>query len=648
MKQEFGIFGNNLVNRAGTVIPASAYMHAHEHKTLAQHRAGQLIGEPSHIQHDMHRLHAWCKIVGLLVDGHAVSVFGELLIPEETHEIEALKTVAAEYWAHHHVDGMSDYKNDLLSRLSPLDWSDLQFFRMEAYVAHCSGLASRMYPDLFTPMLKGVDKDGLTDYQMLRTRFREVQPGIFHDPSKDLLLFAHRFFRRSLSHRNKLNDYFLTSFQETVDEIGSAVVPRLRLDPDVLGHPASLLGLLELEYWHGPKFNNEIEAIDSGVAEHKANDRDRFFEGVDKTHIWWKPTETRTLHGELFKYRTFEIEELIEEPSAGLNAEYGCRYAHSEYSLSSASISHFDGAIRAYPEEAYFDRIDKMIDRAGKHSNYTKLFRFDGDMPVERWKRLLSDYFRGNSLVPEYFGGVSIEEGSEGGIPHTGSHTEVCELEQPPDALCAFVSIAPYTEVLPFALEFTWATLSDGSRLPVMETGASSIDAVFRDKTDLSDIVTAGPVDGRWNLARMVFGQSEDFPHKMYDIVSAVSSALLEDINGGRVHDIAVAVSWPYKELQVTLSIRGRAVTVQELLGRLFCIIDPISPPSAWIEALACAVKALDPKNESPRNFAGLDEGILAIARVAPSNFHLIVPESMRDELFRVHQPNLSRDAALD
>lgn len=62
---------------------------------------------------------------------------------------------------------------------------------------------------------------------------KQIQPGVFYDPQRDLVLFAHRFFRRSLSHRNKLNDYFLLSFHSTATELGATVTSRLRLDPDV-------------------------------------------------------------------------------------------------------------------------------------------------------------------------------------------------------------------------------------------------------------------------------------------------------------------------------------------------------------------------------------------------------------------------------
>lgn len=236
---------------------------------------------------------------------------------------------------------------------------------MEGAVVHRAGIASELYPHLFVPGVGLVDKDGLTDYRDLVAHMKQIQPGVFHDGDRDVLLFAHRFFRRSLSHRNKLNTYFLQSFGAAARSNNELRV-RIRLDPDVLGHPGSAQEMIEMEYWHDPKFRDDISSIPSAVAEYKADERTREYQGVDRTHIWWKMPETRDVDGESVGYRTFEIEELIENESWGLGSDiYGCRYAHAEFSADEAAITHFDGAIRAYEGDAYLERIDTSIDKAG-------------------------------------------------------------------------------------------------------------------------------------------------------------------------------------------------------------------------------------------------------------------------------------------
>ena len=229
----------------------------------------------------------------------------------------------------------------------------------------------------------------------------QVQPGVFHDRGRNLLLFAHRFFRRSLSHRNKLNDYFLQSFDATARE-NADLRARLRLDPDVVGHPKSARNLIELEHWRGPLYSDNIATIPNGVAEHKADEQSRLYEGIDRTQLWWKAPECRRADGQAVDYRTFEIEELIENPSGGLgDDQFGCRYAHAEFSADEAAITHFDGSIRAYAWEPYLERIETSIDRAGKRADYTKVFRFDGALAIPTGSGSLSDFFRGNKLIPE-------------------------------------------------------------------------------------------------------------------------------------------------------------------------------------------------------------------------------------------------------
>ena len=247
----------------------------------------------------------------------------------------------------------------------------------------------------------------MVDYDALLERTRQLQPGVFHEPKRDLVLFAHRFFRRSLSHRNSLNQYVLRSFHRAAT--AGEVTARLRLDPSLLGHPGSARDIMELEYWHGPRFDDDISTIPAGVAEHASDEREKFFSAVSKTHIWWKdPEERRREDTGPCMVRTFEIEELVEDPSPGLAENvFGCRYAHAEYDIEQVAISHFDGAIRAYEGDVYLARLDRLIDRAGKHADYTKLFRLDGLIPVATWKRVLTDFYRGNGLVPEYLGALS-------------------------------------------------------------------------------------------------------------------------------------------------------------------------------------------------------------------------------------------------
>jgi len=248
----------------------------------------------------------WSRTLGLYLDSEMVRVLGLIEEPESDEEKAELQARSVQYWERYHNEGAAAYRDELIARVVPANLSGAQFLQMEAILVKRDGIAAELYPTLFKPRLGIVDKDGLTNYRDLLHQTTQVQPGVFHDRGRDLLLFAHRFFRRSFSHRNKLNDYFLRTFDAVAQE-NENLEFRLRLDPDVLGHPASARFTMELEHWRGPLYDDDISSIPNGVAEHKADQRTKLYEGVDRTQMWWKAPESRQLNAQTISYRTFEM-----------------------------------------------------------------------------------------------------------------------------------------------------------------------------------------------------------------------------------------------------------------------------------------------------------------------------------------------------
>lgn len=613
MKQELGIFATDQVDLHGTCIVASELMAAEERARYACER-GFPLGNPMHIQHDLHRPIGWSRILGHVVDGAMVRTIGILNKAETDDEKAGLAKLSAEFWHRHHYLGKESLRDELSERVAPATLQGATYHRLEAYAVARSGLAAELYPELFDLTSELVDKDGLTDYRALVKRMKHLQPGLFLDSERGLVLFAHRFFRRSLSHRNKLNDYFLDSFDMTAKE--SSLNPRLRLDPDLLGHAQTVHHLMEREYWHGPKFSDDVVAILPGSSEHKASERVRFYEGVDKTHFWWKKPEDRVQDGTKVAYRTFEVEELIENVSGGLLDErYGCRYAHAEFSPAVSAITHFDGAIRAYPAEAYLERIEKTIDRAGKHSEYTKLFRFDGPLPVQRWKRLLSDFYRGNPLIPEYLGGDGQEFGNENDPMGAVDIKSVLLDNSGGEELCAFISL-DHEEVEPALVIHTQCSRFGGRlEIQAVETGGGAIDTFLRSKVDLANVVTLGAVDGVLHLARISFGATETLLENMRLIIDGIAEGLAKDAADLALRKISVALSWPVDRLNVTLSLRGSPKDVETVLASLLMVIDPMKLPSTWIEPLSAVVRRLSPRQTPTHNLWNVLEGSLVFSR---------------------------------
>ncbi|MDO9474334.1 MAG: hypothetical protein Q7J28_14875 [Caulobacter sp.] len=579
MKSAFAVLNTDQLNRQNLFIPASTLIEALEsHVAQCAHR-GMPVGTPMHLSHDVHRPVGWSISAAVHLGSDMARQLGVLCLPESPEEYEALDRLREAYWRHYHHDAVEPYVAELAARLLPADVTEAKWMRAEAPALVRPGLAAEVYPEFFKSEGGLVDKDGLVDYAALQSRMKEVVPGVFHDPDRNLVLFAHRFFRRNLSHANALNTYVLGSFAGIAAE-NPNLRARLRLDPDIVGHPDAAKGNIELEYWRGPKFVDDIASIPDGVAEHKASDSQRLYGGIDKTQIWWKAPEVRSSDGGgTLLYRTFEIEELIEDACAGLDANhYGCRYAHAEYSTAAGSISHFDGAIRAYGPEEYLQRIDTSIDRAGKHAAYTKLFRIDGELPLPSWKRLLSDWYRGNDLVPEYLG-VTPDTSTNSFAPAPSA-----EAPSKEPSLCALVTIARAALPETSGLSTQTLQLSDHVSIRVVELGDGAVADLMRERgVGASEAVFD---DGILNLSTVAFGDTAMANAEWPILMKELAAALEVDMAAGRIARASVAVSWPIDTLLFTLSAAGDVAPLAALLLDAGSCVRPEQPASSWIDRL--------------------------------------------------------------
>ncbi len=625
MKSHISVLISDQVSRAGIRVLASTMMAAEERERIARLTNDLPAGIPTHIQHDMHRLIGWTYTLGHLIDGAMVRAIGRTDVVESDQEKDNLAARTAKYWNWVRESTGGEFRKELQQNLSPLYLDGATYEHVEAYAVSRPGLAAELYPELFTG--KAVDKDGLTDYQTLAKRLKRVQPGVFEDSERGLVLFAHRYFRRSLSHRNKLNEYFLRRFDQTYRDLPS-VIPRLRLDPDLVGHAGSVREMIEMEYWHGPMFTDDIASIRPGSTLHKADSRTREYEGIDSTHFWWKSPEMRYDSVGEFAYRTFEVEELVEDQSPGLSdGTYGCRYAHAEYSPVASAITHFDGAIRAYPETAYLERIDSMIDHAGKHSVYTKLFRFDGPLPVANWKRLLNDYFRGNPLISEYLGAPPQE------VSNPVQPSEREQIVDEPEKLSAFIALANDSITTELGIDVTPMALPNGRYIAAVETGGGAVHSYISSKLDISKAMFLEPVQGTLNLARLGFGTSPTFPAQMSEVIAGVADALAIDAKHFGLERVSVALSWPLGNTIVLLSLRGTPEPLVSALRQLLTVIDPKKPPSEWIEPLAELVQRLAPRSTPIMDLWDITQGLLTCRREVGTKLCFRMEENLAQRL---------------
>jgi hypothetical protein len=385
MKTFTAIFGSNLVNRYGMKMPVPVL-----ESSLDQTWDKPL---PSSIGHDVHRATGWTTVIALHLQPRLARIFGAVNYAENPEEMNFVRHVL-DGTISRHIAALDQQKlAELKSRLAGALSENAKPHAQNCAAFHDSGLARRAFPNLFSKC----DKDGLIPLRYLNG----VAPGIFEEGG--LLLFAHQFFRRSLSRYNTLNDPFLQRLSNTAKDRKLDV--RIALDDDLVGHPGTLLKNIELQYWWGPHFSDKLDEIEIGVTRHEASQTERFFNAVSATEFWWYEQDGR---------KTFECEEVrdLDVPSMGKSAtEFGCRFVHSILDLGTEHSIHLDGAVRLYTEDLMLERVDKDIMHFGRRADYTKLWRVDGVLPVEVWKTLINDYYRDNHLVGEYFGGK--EEGEE-------------------------------------------------------------------------------------------------------------------------------------------------------------------------------------------------------------------------------------------
>jgi hypothetical protein len=276
---------------------------------------------------------------------------------------------------------------------------------------------ARCFPALFAEQ----DKDGLIPARLLEP----IQPGVYRQGP--LVVFAHPFFRRSLSRLNNLNIDLLNELERLAPK--SDVLVKVRLDGDAVGLADQCREPIEMQYWRGPKFTDDLASVQPGVTQHGADDRQRLFSLVCRTEFWWQSRRNGTLKRQ---EHIFEAEELREHYTFGSDELlYGCRYVHSIISESAKVIEHLDGAIREYTDEELLERIEKDIARAGRHTKYTKYWRADGPLSLSVWKTMVYHHFRDNPLAGEYLGMTPQESGDDiapppptalsRAVPHAGA-----------------------------------------------------------------------------------------------------------------------------------------------------------------------------------------------------------------------------------
>lgn len=376
MKRLLVVVNTNAVNRYGDLFTIGAL-----ESGLAQ---SWEVGVPSCLGHDYHRPVGWSKGLSLHIEPGLVRATALTFIPENEEEVEEIHKALDAALIKSIADGAKPHFAELQSKLRPHLAGDESPFLAPRAAIKGSGLAKRAFREVFGQ----TDKDGLVPQMLLRPR----ASGVFEKDG--VLLFAHPFFRRSLSRLNNLNSPFFRVLQALVGRPDLDV--RVALDEDMVGLARTYLEPIELDYWWGPKFSEDVGSIPPGITCHEASDAERSYHGISRTEFRWYSQGER---------KVFECEELRSLPSFGIAADkFGCRYVHSIVDPASGQSLHIDGAVRTYDRDSMGARLRTNIGKAGRHTDYTKMWRVEGSLEISKWKELITHYYRDNHLVGEYFG----------------------------------------------------------------------------------------------------------------------------------------------------------------------------------------------------------------------------------------------------
>jgi hypothetical protein len=346
------------------------------------------VGMPLLISHDRHRPVGWIVPAAIYLEPGLTRVLAHVIEPETDEDYSQIK----QRWIKFIASTIHDVPQESVTRLKELLGRDVLTgseipWDSGAHALRGVGLAERAFPKIF----EQVDKDGLVPF----TALTMIRPGIFQ--IGELCVFAHHFMRRSESPFNHFNEELLGTLHQMAKD--SSVNVRVRLDPDMVGLADTAAHTIELDYWYGPKFNEDLSSLQTGVTVHTADESERFFHKISRTEFWWQ-RRTKETSAQLI----LEAEELRDSESGADRTKLHCRYVHSVIDATTDRIEHLDGSIRAYTPEEMITRLDVDLKRVGRQTEYTKLWRVDGNIEIGRWKSVIHNHFRDNALVSEYFG----------------------------------------------------------------------------------------------------------------------------------------------------------------------------------------------------------------------------------------------------
>ena len=230
-------------------------------------------GVPLEISHDTHKVIGWVLPSCIYIKPKLTRLMGLILIADDDGEQEIIDNLVQNYFHEHH---KCNEDSITLKKLISTNLSGKErCFHNECASILDEGIAKKVFPKLF----EDIDDEGLISLDLILKYFKPLDNanGVFKSKECDLVVFAHPYFRRSFSRFNNYYSYLLPKIIALKDQnVGIA------LDEDLVGYSTKFNEPIELDYWRGPIFNNDIKQISPGVSIYTANDHEKFFYGISK------------------------------------------------------------------------------------------------------------------------------------------------------------------------------------------------------------------------------------------------------------------------------------------------------------------------------------------------------------------------------
>lgn len=540
MKNELICINSDAVNRYGFMITITAL-----EKSLKEVYDK---GMPMLIGHDFHRPIGWILPFGIFIEPKLSRVIASKMVAENGDEIFKVQNALQNFLGSKYNERFTDYKDEFLKLLNGHLTDEYMVVDSGCVAIVDKGIALKMFSGIFDKS----DDIGLINLKDLLSDFDYLGQGIFKNKYSPLALYAHRYFRRSQSRHNNFHFHFLDALLDLKDEKNLEI--KLRMDKGMIGFAPSFHQIGELEFHYGPKYTDDISSIKSGISRYQTTQSERFYTDVSASEFYWKADEND---------KTFEMEELKDDPSFAEQDWYHCRYIHSIFNKENNEFFHFDGAIRSYDMESMLDRVGKDFLEYGRKAHYKKLFRVDGKIELNIWKSLITHYLQGNPLIYEYFG--------------VAQELEKFRIEEQP--------LSKYEKLLPFKI-----SKEEGLRLfisyhrpptdiatgryidifDVMSAGESPIyclehlilevqRALQRVGGDLdipADIVLTKCSDGFWNIPSIMH-HGDDVQHLLFSTVEAFKNLFGSMIEKKADFNISLTLSFVFNGRIIRISSFG-------------------------------------------------------------------------------------------